>query len=140
MLDWNSATHRRCASTNLLVSETEPDAGPWRHSVLVDAWCVTSPGFGSTLLCRNATEEGNREGARLAGGAVPGPPPPPASGGLPDAWLAHGGRRRRAGSLAAVQPRRPQRHPQPGRLADHVGRAGVPGHAARAHLAARGAT
>src|SRR5215471_21196407 len=91
------------------VSETEPDAATWRHSVLLTMG-VTSAGFGSTLLCRMATEEGNDDGrARLAGGAVPGAPPPPAGGGLPDARLAHRGRRRRPGSLAATQ-RQPHRH------------------------------
>src|SRR6516164_1435949 len=85
-----------------------------------------------------ATGEGNDGGrARLAGGAVPGAPPPPAGGGLPDARLAHRGRRRRPGNLAAAQPRphRHQRGPQPGRLADNAGRARVPGHAARARRA-----
>src|SRR6266545_4862676 len=125
--------------SDLLVSETEPDAATWRHSVLL-ALGVTSAGSGSTLLCRMATEEGNDGRARLAGGAVPGPPLPPAGGGLPDARLAHRGRRRRPGSLAATQPQphRHQRGPQPRRLADHARRAGVPGHAARAHLTARG--
>src|SRR5262249_19982223 len=103
--------------------------------------CVTSAGFTSTLLCRRVTEEGNDDGrARLAGGALPGAPPPPAGGGLPDARLAHRGRRCRPGNLAAAQPQphRHQRGPQPGRLADDAGRAGVPGHAARAHRTARG--
>src|SRR6516225_3396736 len=118
----------------------KPDAATWRHNVPLTLG-VTSAGFGSTLLCRMATEEGNDGGrARLAGGAIPGPPPSPAGGGLPDARLAHRGRRRRPGNLAAAhpQPHRHERGPQPGRLADDAGRAGVPGHAARAHRTARG--
>ena len=49
------------------------------------------------------------------------------------------GRRRRAGGLAAAQPRRHRRRREPRRLADHGRRAGLPRHAARAQVAARGA-
>ena len=52
--------------------------------------------------------------------------------------LERGGRRR-PGSLAAAQPLRRQRRREPGRMADDGGRAGVPGHAALAQVAARGA-
>ena len=42
-------------------------------------------------------------------------------------------------SLAPAQPRRHRRGREPGRMADDGGRAGVPGHAALAQVAARGA-
>ena len=48
----------------------------------------------------------------------------PAGGRLPDARLAGRGRRRRAGGLAAAQPRRHRRGRQPHRLADDRGVAG----------------
>src|SRR5262245_31546554 len=92
------------ARGGLLVSATGPGAAAWRHGVLLTMG-VTSAGFGSTLVCRDAAEEGNGGGgARLAGGAVPGAPPPAAGGGLPDARLADRGRRRGAGGLAAAGP------------------------------------
>src|SRR6516225_3772202 len=78
--------------SELLDPKAEPDAASGRHSVLLTLG-VTSAGFASTPLCRNAAEEGNDDGrAGLAGGAVPGSPPPPAGSGLPDARLAHRGR------------------------------------------------
>ncbi len=76
---------------------------------------------------------------RLAGGAVRGAPDPSAGGGLPDARLAERGGRRRPGSLAPAQPRRRQRRREPRRMADDGRRPGVPGHAALAPVAARGA-
>src|SRR6266536_3657211 len=60
-------------------------------------------------------------------------------GGVPDAWLAERGRRRRAGVVAAAQPFRHQWREEPRQLADDRGRAGVPGHAALTQVAAGGA-
>ena len=76
---------------------------------------------------------------RSAGHTVRGRPPPAAPRGLPDARLAQRGRRRRPGGLAAAQPLGHERRRQPQRMADDGRRAGVPGHAALAQVAARGA-
>ena len=61
----------------------------------------------------------------------------PAHGGLPDAGLAHRGRRRRAGGVAAAQPLRRRRDREPGRLADDRRRPRQPEHAALARRPAR---
>ena len=70
---------------------------------------------------------------------IRGAPDPSAGGRLPDARLAQRGRRRRAGGLAAAQPRRRERDREPRRLADDGRRARLPRHAALAQVAARGA-
>src|SRR5258706_1468575 len=75
---------------------------------------------------------------RMVGRAIRGQPHPPAGGGLPDAWLALRGGRRRTGVLAAPQPLRHERRREPGRMADDGGRADLPRHVALAQLAARG--
>src|SRR6266536_5901507 len=81
---------------------------------------------------RNATGGCDRGRGRPAGGAVRGTPEPPARGGLPDARLVDRGGGRRTGGVAARQPRRHRRGGEPARMADHRGRAGMPGHAALA--------
>src|SRR6266581_3334464 len=71
---------------------------------------------------------------RMVGGAIRGQPDPPAGGGLPDAWLALRGGRRRTGVLAPPQPLRHERRREPGRMADDGRRAGLPRHAAFAQI------
>src|SRR6266567_6620670 len=71
---------------------------------------------------RNVTD-GDR---RLVGRTLRGQASPPAGGGLPHARLALRGRGRRTGGLAPPEPRRYQRRREPGWMADHGGRAGVP--------------
>src|SRR6266487_1139344 len=84
---------------------------------------------------RNVTD-GDR---RLVGRTLRGQASPPAGGGLPHARLALRGRGRRTGGLAPPEPRRYQRRREPGWMADHGGRAGVPEPAGLAQITARGA-
>src|SRR3954471_5398882 len=94
---------------------------------------------------RHYYNDGTRRGnvtdgrTRMAGTAIRGEPDPPEGGGLPDARLAERGGRRRAGSLATARPLRDERRREPRRMADDGRRAGVPGHAALAQVAARAA-
>src|SRR5215467_9423593 len=63
------------------------------------------------------------EGSAMAGRAFRAAPRPPAGGGLPDARLAHRGRRRGPGGLAETGPRRRQRGRESWRVADDDRRA-----------------
>ena len=85
------------------------------------------------------TEEGNSGRPRLAGGTIRDAQDSPAGGGLPHARLGERSGRRCAGFLVATQRFGPKRHRELGRMADDSCRAGVPRHASRAHVAARGA-
>jgi hypothetical protein len=75
----------------------------------------------------------------VAGRPLRGAPVAPAGGGLPDARVAHRGRRRRPGHLAAAQPGRDGRGREPRRVADHDRGPRLPEHAAVARHPARGA-
>src|SRR6185437_16637159 len=83
-------------------------------------------------------QEDVTDGWRLAGGAIRSESGAASGGGVPDARLGQRGRRRRAGSLAAAQPRRYDRSREPQRLADDRGRPRLSGHAALAQIASRG--
>src|SRR5215204_5020531 len=82
---------------------------------------------------RNVTDERTR----LACEPFRGTSPPPEGGSLPDARIAKRGGRRGAGGLAPPRPLQLWRHREPGRVAYHGRRAGVPEHAALAWVATR---
>src|SRR4029453_2100552 len=96
----------------------------------------------SRALPRHYDDETQRENVthereRIPGGPVRAESRPPAGGGVPDARLAQRGGGCRPGSVAAAQPVRHPRHREPRRLAHHGRRAGLPGPAAHAPVAAR---
>jgi hypothetical protein len=96
-----------------------------------------SAGWGHTLDS-GQPEDVTDERQGMARRALRGPSRLHAIGCLPDARFAPRGRRRGAGRLAARDPRRCRRNPQPRRMADNDRGADQPEHAPDAEQAARG--
>ena len=101
---------------------------PSSHPLALPRQCIDG--------CRRENVTNDRE--RIPCRAVRGHAAAPAGRRLPHARLAQRGGRRRPRGVAAPQPLGRERDRQPGRVADHRGRARVARHAALAPVAPRG--